>query len=217
VASSSGGSPPPPLFSLELVVRDGDCITYRVPPSAFTDVVVSVYDRAAASVQDIPQLEKFVMEGLFWSDTPMLQTIASHEGVVRAANAHLGMGCTCAPRRAVTRGVLPQVPACRTKFSAALAAALPPAHDYCALYERFESVVKLDVAEFIAEYAANEELTVQDMTADVKKHEVATPDPRGIAAADGPAPRLTPRVSRRRRRSPPRTTCHQRSTSASST
>ena len=82
----------PPLFLTELVARDGEGIVYRIDPNAFVAAVLGVYDKAAASVQDIPQLEKFVMEGVFWSDTPMLQTIASHEGVVRAANAHLSWG-----------------------------------------------------------------------------------------------------------------------------
>ena len=56
-----------------MAAREG--IFYRVPPSAFRDVVLSVYERGAASVQGLPQIEKFVMEGLFWSDTPVLQTI----------------------------------------------------------------------------------------------------------------------------------------------
>ena len=43
------------------------------------DTVLSVFDKGANSVQDIPQLEKFVMEDLFWSHTPMLQTVSTHE------------------------------------------------------------------------------------------------------------------------------------------
>ena len=34
--------------------------------------------------QNVPQLEKFVMEGLFWSDTPLLQ-VARHSSSVAVA------------------------------------------------------------------------------------------------------------------------------------
>lgn len=60
--SVEGTTSLPSLFVLELVVKDGEGIIYRIPPAAFVASVLSVYDKGAASVQDIPQLEKFVME-----------------------------------------------------------------------------------------------------------------------------------------------------------
>jgi hypothetical protein len=45
-----------------VVARDGEGIAYRVDPQSFVATTLGVFDKGAASVQDIPQLEKFVME-----------------------------------------------------------------------------------------------------------------------------------------------------------
>ena len=129
----------PALFHIEMVAKDAEGIEYRMEPSAYVAAVLAVYDRAAASVQDIPQLEKFVMEDLFWSDTPMLQTISTHEGVP---------------------------PVARARFQAALEAAVPPMLAYLDLYAPYLPVVQLDVAAHMEEYAAAEK-TIAEMKADV--------------------------------------------------
>ena len=132
-----------PLFSLELLVKEGEGVVYRVAPQACMDAALSVFDKGAASVQDIPQLEKYVMEQLFWSHTPMLQTISAHEGVA---------------------------PTCRERVRAVLAAALPPMAEYLALYTRYDEMVTLDVEAHMAAYEV-EEKPVPQMTADVKAHQ----------------------------------------------
>ena len=81
------------------------------------------------------------MEGVFWSDTPMLQTISHHEGVA---------------------------PLCRSKFHEAILSALPPMAEYLALYAKYDAVVQMDVATYMAEYGATEK-TIQEMSADVRK------------------------------------------------
>ena len=106
-----------------ILAKEGEGVGYKVEPSSFVSTVVGVYDKAAASVQDIPQLEKFVMEGVFWSDTPMLQTIAGHEGVT---------------------------PECRDKVNAALLETLPPMDDYLKLYDAYQPSVVLDVAALVS-------------------------------------------------------------------
>ena len=73
------------------------------------------------------------MEGVFWSDTPMLQTISHHEGVA---------------------------PLCRSKFHEAILSALPPMAEYLALYAKYDAVVQMDVATYMAEYGATEK-TIQ--------------------------------------------------------
>ena len=95
-------------------------------------------------MQDIPQLEKFVMEGVFWSDTPMLQTIATHEGTT---------------------------PEHRATVHAALLETLPPMAAYLQLYEVYAGSISLDVAAFIAEYSAGEGKTIPEMQADVRKQQ----------------------------------------------
>lgn len=70
-----------PLFMLDLVVKDGD-IAWRQQPTAFADVVMAALWKAADACVDIPQLEKSIMENLFWSHTPALVTISKYEGLV---------------------------------------------------------------------------------------------------------------------------------------
>lgn len=119
----------PPLFATELVARDGEGIAYRIEPSAFVEGALGVFDVALASVQTIPQLEKHVMEGLFWSDTPVLQTVAAHEGVP---------------------------PACRQRFHEALLATLPPMEAYLRLYDGYLETVRTPVDGYLTEYAAQQ-------------------------------------------------------------
>ena len=70
------------------------------------------------------------MEALFWASTPMLQTITAHDGVAAA---------------------------CAATVKAALAAALPTAAEYLALYEQYAPLVKLDVPKWIEEYEARDD------------------------------------------------------------
>ena len=70
------------------------------------------------------------MEALFWASTPMLQTITAHDGVAAS---------------------------CAATVKAALAAALPTAAQYLALYEQYAPLVKLDVPKWIEEYEARDD------------------------------------------------------------
>ena len=78
-------------------------------------------------MQDIPQLEKFIMDGLFWSDMPVLQTINPHEGLC---------------------------PALREKVVEMLTAALPPMDAYLALYDTYLPIVQMDLPSHMAEYSS---------------------------------------------------------------
>ena len=71
----------------------------------------------------------------------MLQTITAHDGVAAS---------------------------CAATVKAALAAALPTAAEYLALYEQYAPLVKLDVPKWIEEYEASEK-SIAEMRADVTK------------------------------------------------
>ena len=131
----------PPLFVTEIIAKDGEGIGWKVEPSAFVELALEVFALAAASVQDIPQLEKFIMEGVFFSEIAMLQTISTHEGVA---------------------------PECKARFHSALLATLPPTETYLALYHKYSESVVMNVDEFIAAYAAAEK-SMAEMQSDVKK------------------------------------------------
>ena len=135
----------PPLFYVELQATDGEGIAYNKAAEELCDVVLAVFDKAAAAIQDIPQIEKFIMEDLFWSDTPMLQTISAHEGTSVE---------------------------CRERFHAALLKTVPPMKSYLRLYDKYLDVVRMDVAAHMAEYTSVEK-SINDMQLDVKKHQKA--------------------------------------------
>jgi len=44
-------------------------------------MVLGVYQRGVGAALGIAHVERFVMEDLFWSDTPMLQTLHPAEGL----------------------------------------------------------------------------------------------------------------------------------------
>ena len=119
----------------------GEGIQYNTPPRAFIDAAIASFSTASGVVQDIPQLEKFVMEGLFWSSTPVLQTISAHEGLAKELLEAL------------------------TKI---LESVLPCMDEYLALYEPYNEAVMLDVEKFVAEYKEKDK-SIAEMQQDVKK------------------------------------------------
>ena len=131
----------PPLFTTSLLVKDGEGVSYSIQPQAFIDAMLEAYDKAVGSVQDLPQLEKLVMEGLFWSHTPMLQTISRAEGL------------------ALTE---------RERFNEVLQKALPPMAEYLALYDKYNDSVRLNLEQYLIKYAEQEK-SITEMQTDVKK------------------------------------------------
>ena len=105
----------PPLFACRLVADPALGVVFGTPPERCVEAAIAAFDRAAAGVADLPQLEKFIMEGLFWSDTPFLQTISAHEGLAVQL---------------------------RERLSAALHATLPPMAAYLALYEQVRAAAE---------------------------------------------------------------------------
>ena len=131
----------PPLFATEIIPKDGEGISWKIDPAAFVEQVLAAFDAGAASVQDIPQIEKAIMEGVFFSEILMLVTISAHEGVA---------------------------PKCKAAIHAALLATLPPTEAYLALYAPYVEWVTMNVDDFIASYAASEK-SMAEMQADVKR------------------------------------------------
>ncbi|KAG8459526.1 hypothetical protein KFE25_012861 [Diacronema lutheri] len=143
----------PPLFLLDLVVKEG-AIAWRQPPSAFVDVVMTSHAKAVDACVDIPQLEKAIMENLFWAHAPSLVTISKHEGVPPAVEARL---------------------------RAALASARPPLDALLATFDGYRPFVALDAAAFIDGYDERLEdgaykFSVADLKAAVREQLAAADD-----------------------------------------
>jgi len=129
------------LFTLEIVVTETG-LSYRVPPSEYKEVVLAVFSRGVSATLGIAQVERYVMDSLFWSDTPVLQTVNLAEGLV---------------------------PELQARCSAALDKALIPAVEYLAKFATYEEYVTFDEEAFRAKYEADER-PIAEMVPEVKHH-----------------------------------------------
>jgi len=116
---------PLPLFMLDLLVKDG-AIAWRQPPNAFYEVVLGAFRKAVDACTDIPQIEKGVMDNLFWSHTPMLVTVNKYDGVP---------------------------PAKELQIKAALARASPPLAAFVAAFDPYTPFLALEVASHLEGWA----------------------------------------------------------------
>lgn len=138
---SPAGSTGVGLFSLDIVVTEQG-LAYRVPPSQYKQVVLGVYSRGVSATLGIAQVEKYVMDLIFWSDTPTLQTIHPAEGIASEQQA---------------------------RFLAAMDKAIPPAEAYLATFDKYREYVKFSEAAFAAKYEADER-PIAEMVPEVKRH-----------------------------------------------
>eukprot|EP00899_Mesostigma_viride_P012150 jgi/Mesvir1/20936/Mv08007-RA.1 len=132
----------PPLFQLELVIKDGKHLIFSTPPSAFEPSVIKVFDHAMTCLQTIPQLEPQIMEHLFWSRIDMVQ------------------GC---------HPLEEEVATIRQRVRAYVAKAVDAVEAYGALYKCHEALLALDTAKYIAEFEAAEP-TLEQLKAEAHMH-----------------------------------------------
>ncbi len=52
---------------------------YTSDLDTFADAIVERFDKAIAATQNVPNLERFVMEDLFWAETPLLESVGARE------------------------------------------------------------------------------------------------------------------------------------------
>ncbi|KAL8563601.1 hypothetical protein ACOMHN_019339 [Nucella lapillus] len=66
------------LFLLDLVLAV-DHVDFSTKLSAFENSVITLFDNAIMATQTVPQLEKFIVQDLFWSGTPLLESVGRLE------------------------------------------------------------------------------------------------------------------------------------------
>ncbi|KAA0186443.1 Dynein heavy chain 1 axonemal, partial [Fasciolopsis buskii] len=110
-----------PIFLVDLVL-DADGPHYSTPLKNFITIPVSLFDKAINSVQDVPQLERFVMEGISSAENPLLEAVGMHE---------------------------PPVEALRQKLQEYVAAAIIPMEAYARKYEQFMDLTMLDINAYL--------------------------------------------------------------------
>lgn len=62
---------------------ENDKVGYSTPKHKFEEVVVDLFNKGVASTKKIPQLEKLVLTKLFWSGTPLLESVGENEPLVK--------------------------------------------------------------------------------------------------------------------------------------
>uniref|UniRef100_A0A8C5QQJ6 Dynein axonemal heavy chain 1 n=1 Tax=Leptobrachium leishanense TaxID=445787 RepID=A0A8C5QQJ6_9ANUR len=115
-----------PIFLLDLVL-DGSGVHFSTPLENFELVIMTLFDKGILSTHSIPQLEKFVLEKLFISGTPLLESVGLHE---------------------------PPVEELRTSIRTAIQKALIPLQAYAKQYEKYLELNNTDVETFIKAFKA---------------------------------------------------------------
>eukprot|EP01064_Diplonema_japonicum_P003207 TRINITY_DN1209_c2_g1_i1.p1 TRINITY_DN1209_c2_g1~~TRINITY_DN1209_c2_g1_i1.p1 ORF type:complete len:4214 (+),score=1112.95 TRINITY_DN1209_c2_g1_i1:49-12642(+) len=139
-----------PLFTLELVEREGD-FSYSTPTDKFEQTIVNLFEKAIISTHDVPQLEKYVMSNYFWPEE----------------NGPYCASVTPSDQRVVEM---------RARVVAALQQSLAPLQDYKDTYLKYTDVIKLDKAAYIKNFQAQctdpeARNPTEEMSAEIKKHE----------------------------------------------
>ncbi len=109
------------LFLVDLILDKEGC-HYSTNLNNFENALVGLFDKGISSTQNVPQLEKFVLEDIFWADTPLLESVGEHE---------------------------PRVEELRDTIRSAIQKALVPMKAYARAYEQFLELMNLDINEYI--------------------------------------------------------------------
>ncbi|KAH8863214.1 Dynein heavy chain 1, axonemal [Schistosoma japonicum] len=113
-----------PIFLVDLIL-DLEGPHYSTPIAQFPSSLVQIFDKAINSVQDVPQIEQFVIEGITCVDKQLLESVGLHE---------------------------PSVDKLREQFKEYINSALIPMKAYAKQYERFMELTILDINAYLKVY-----------------------------------------------------------------
>lgn len=65
------------------MVFEKDLVTFSTAKEDFEKSVISLFNKGVNSTKKIPQLEKMVLRSLFWSGTPLLESVGENEPLVK--------------------------------------------------------------------------------------------------------------------------------------
>ena len=110
-----------PLFLIDLTM-DKDGVCYSTDLQSFEPTVCGLFDKGIASTKNVSQLEKMVMKKLFWSGTPLLETVGENE---------------------------PPVVKLRELIRKAVRQSITPLKAYAKQYEKYLELFNLDINEYL--------------------------------------------------------------------
>ncbi|XP_038950112.1 dynein axonemal heavy chain 1 isoform X1 [Rattus norvegicus] len=77
-----------PLFIVDLVL-DNTGVHYSTPLEQFEVILLNLFDKGILATHAVPQLEKLVMEDIFISGDPLLESVGLHEPLVEELRANI--------------------------------------------------------------------------------------------------------------------------------
>ncbi|OCT85694.1 dynein heavy chain 1, axonemal [Xenopus laevis] len=113
-----------PIFLLDLVL-DNSGVHFSTPLENFELTLMSLFDKGILATHSVPQLEKFVLEDLFISGTPLLESVGLHE---------------------------PPVEELRKDICTAICKALIPLRSYAKQYEKYLELNNTDLETYIKDF-----------------------------------------------------------------
>lgn len=126
------------LFALDLTVDfKRGCVEFTTPLGPFEEAVLSCFDDGLNRSKGMLDIEPLIMSQMFWVGTPTLQTVHPAESWVVAL---------------------------RARVRKCMQMSMAPLTEFLASYAKYESLITLDVNQYLADFAAQE----RD-AADVKK------------------------------------------------
>ncbi|XP_069062696.1 dynein axonemal heavy chain 1 [Pleurodeles waltl] len=130
-----------PIFTLDLLL-DNSGVHFNTPLENFQTILMSLFNKGIQATTKVPQLEKFVMEEMFISGTPLLESVGLHE---------------------------PPVEELRKTIHNAISKALLPLQAYAKQYEKYLELNNTDVEAFVRELKTQNP-SAQDVKAAVEKY-----------------------------------------------
>ncbi|XP_032177365.1 dynein heavy chain 1, axonemal isoform X1 [Mustela erminea] len=113
-----------PLFIVDLVL-DSSGVHYSTPLENFETSLLNLFDKGILSTHAVPQLEKLVMEDIFISGDPLLESVGLHE---------------------------PLVEELRAMIANAVRKAMIPLQAYAREYQKYLELNNNDIATFLKDY-----------------------------------------------------------------
>ncbi|XP_052808511.1 dynein axonemal heavy chain 1-like isoform X3 [Mya arenaria] len=129
------------LFLVDLQL-DQQGVHYSTNLNNFETVLVGLFDKGIQATQSVPQLEKRILENIFWSGEPLLESVGEHE---------------------------PHVEELRESIRRAIRKALIPMKAYAQEYEKYLEIMNLDINVYIREYEAQNH-TALEVKQEVEMH-----------------------------------------------
>ncbi|XP_067855101.1 dynein axonemal heavy chain 1 [Heptranchias perlo] len=130
-----------PIFILDLIL-DSSGVHFSTALEKFRSVLLVLFDKAIMATQHVPHIEKFVLEEMFQSGTPLLESVWHNE---------------------------PPVQELRNTIKNAITKALIPLKSYAKEYEKYMELNELDIDNYVKTFSSQDP-TVHEVKQQVELH-----------------------------------------------